>query len=380
LSEARKLALSTRGLLGLWLPPTLPNHDGWISWVFGDPAALPPDTSWYIDGSCFDGALPGLAATGFGAVAADPHGVIIAIACGKPPEFVRNAAGAEAWALRIVLANAVQAPRITTDCLGLVNQVGRGLEDATAAHKPLARIWKLIASSLDFTVPCGWVNKDFKWMPAHTSRSAVGVAIRSDGCPVTYLDWRFNRLVDKVAKTAAAKGRAPLAQRRLVAEACQAVEFSAALLGLTTHAANNYLTTEWRADGSAHTLVRRDSQPPAYYAKGRGTRPKATGPRAPPPPPPAPPAPTRAHSDADNARLEELHRAQLEHRRGAKARAKQAAEGLEDAREARALASWHLDRATAQASARPPEQPTAAQRLEALRLRVRTRQTDAPTF
>jgi len=251
-----------------------------------------------------------------------------------------------------------------------------GLEDATAARKPLARIWKLIASSLDYSVPRDWASKDFNWMPAHTSHAAVGVATRSDGRPVSYLDWRSNRLVDKVAKAAAARGRAPLAQRRLVAEAHQAVEFSAALLGLTTHAANNYLTTEWRADGSAHSLVRRDSQPPAFFARGRGTRPKATGPRAAPPPPPAPQAPARAQRDADNARLEELHRAQLEHRKGAKARAKQAAEELEDAKEARALASWHLERAAAQAPARQPERPSAAQRLEALRLRVRARNTD----
>jgi len=369
LSNPRKLALSTRGLLGLWLPPPLPNRDGWISWVLGDPAALPADTSWYVDGSCFDAALPGLASTGFGAVATDPNGEIIAIAYGRPPEFVRNAPGAEAWALRIVLANAVQAPCITTDCLGLVAQVGRGLDDATASWKPLARVWKLIATSLDFRVPHEWATRDFKWMPAHTTRAAVGVALRSDGRPVSYLDWRTNRVVDKVAKAAAARGRAPLAQRQLVTEACQAVEFSAALLGMTTHAANNYVTTEWRPDGSAHSLVRRDSQPPAYLARGRGTRPKATGPRAPPPALPAP-APARAQRDAENTRLEQLHRARLDHQKAAKTRAKQATEQHEDAQEARALATWHLDKAAAAAPERQPGRPTAAQRLEALRLRV----------
>ena len=144
---------------------------------------------------------------------------------------------------------------------------------------------------------------------------------------------------------------------------------------MTTHAANNYVTTEWRADGSAHSLVRRDSQPPAYLAKGRGTRPKATGPRAAPPALPAP-ASARAQRDAENARLEELHRARLDHQKAAKARAKQAAEEQKDAQEARALATWHLDRAAAAAPERQPDRPTAAQRLEALRLRVLARSAD----
>jgi len=215
-------------------------------------------------------------------------------------------------------------------------------------------------------------------MPSHTSRSAVGVTLRSDGNPVTYLDWRINRLVDKVAKVAAASGRAPWPQRRLVEEAHRAVEFSAALLGLTTRAANSFQTTEWRADGTAHTQLRRDSQPPAFYAKGRGARPKAAGPRPKPLPPPSPRTREREQRDADHARLEEQRRAQLEHLKGAKTRAKQAAEGLEDAKEARALATWHQDRATAQATARPPGQPSAAERLQALRLRVLARQADAP--
>jgi len=376
LSDARRLALSTRGILGLWLPPALPNKDGWIQWVLGGPASLPPDAAWYIDGSCFDNALPGLSAAGFAAVATDGNGAVVAIVYGRPPVFVRNAPGAEAWALHIVLANSVNTPRITTDCLGLVKQFDRGLGDAIAAHKPLARIWNLIASSLDFTVPEEWVNKEFLWMPSHTSRSAVGVTLRSDGNPVTYLDWRLNRLVDKVAKVAAASGRAPWRQRKLVEEAHRAVEFSAALLGLTTRAANNFQTTEWRADGTAHTQLRRDSQPPAFYAKGRGARPRAAGPRPKPLPPPSPRTREREQRNADHAHLEEQRREQLEHLKGAKTRARLAAAELDDAREARALATWHQDRAAAQAATRPPERPSAAERLEALRQRVLARQAD----
>jgi len=179
-------------------------------------------------------------------------------------------------------------------------------------------------------------------------------------------------LVDKLAKAAAALGRAPFALRRLLTDASQAVEHSAALLGLTTYAANSYKTTEWRADGSAHTLTRRDAQPPAYLARGRGARPKATGPRAtttPTQPQTQPDAACDADA-AEKARLEDLHQARLDHHKRARARAREATASLADAQDARALASWQRDQAAAPQRTRPADQPTAAERLEALRRRV----------
>jgi len=215
-------------------------------------------------------------------------------------------------------------------------------------------------------------------MPAHKARSAIGTALRSDGSPVTYLDWRANRLVDMLAKTAATRGRAPHALRSLLDVAAQAVEFSAALLGLTTHAANTYTTTEWRADGSAHTLTRRDAQPPAFLAKGRGQRPKATGPRTQrPPQQPCPTAPPNAQNDDERAALEDSLRARLDHHRAAKHRARQEAAERAEAQEARALAAWHHDQAAAPPRVRPAGGPTAAERLEALRRRVAAKAANA---
>jgi len=265
--------------------------------------------------------------------------------------------------------------------LGLINQLERGFGDALTSRKPLARIWSLIARSLDHTIPDGWAHRRFRWMPAHTSRNAVGTALRSDGQPVTYLDWRTNRLVDALAKLAAARNRTPLAWRRLLDEANKAVEYSSALLGLTTFAANNYSSTEWRADGTTHTLRRRDAQPPAYLARGRGQRPGATGPRARPPQQQLPPdsaAGTATAAEADErAALEQQLQDRLCYRRAAHTRAKQKAEELDDLKEARALAAWHRDRASAPRPAPEATQLTATERLDALRRRVAARAATA---
>jgi len=371
LSGPRRLALATRGMLGMWIPRPPSDPNGWLRWLIGDPAELTGEARWYIDGSCFDIRIPGHRATGFGILAVGEQGQVLAAAHGRPPEFVLNAPGAEAWALHIVLSHVAQPPMITTDCLGLISQLVRGFDDALSSRKPLARVWALIANSLDHAAPADWTHRRFRWMPAHKARSAIGTAFCSDGSPVTFLDWRANRLVDMLAKAAAARGRAPRALRSLLDVAAQAVEFSAALLGLTTHAANSYTTTEWRADGTAHTLTRRDAQPPAFLAKGRGQRPRATGPRPQQPlQRPHPAAPASAQDEGERATLENNLRARLDHQKAAKNRARQEAADRADAQEARALAAWHRDQAAAPPRQRPAGAPTAAERLEALRRRV----------
>jgi len=330
----------------------------------GDPARIPGDAEWYTDGPYMDGPLLGLGVTGFGVVATGLHGEVLAMANGRPPAFIRNAAGAEAWALHVVLSHTAEPPTITTDCLGLINQAARGLVDATMGHRSLARVWGLITADMDGVAPPLWIHNRFRWMPAHKSRAAVGTAIRSDGVPVSYQDWRTNRLADKLAKLSADRGRAPLALRTLLADASQAVEHSAALLGLTTYASNNFAETAWRDDGSACTLTRRDAFPPAFLATGRGARPGATGPRTSTAPATHPPP----RHDPDD----DLLAARLQHQRSAKHRARQAQADKDDAAEARGLRAWHLDRAAAPPTA-APSGPTAGERLAALRARVLAR-------
>ena len=88
------------------------------------------------------------------------------------------------------------------------------------------------------------------WMPAHLGVHAACGRRGSDGRPITVLDWRANRLVDKLASLVSA--RAPLAKpcSALLRSAKAAVLHAAAQLGAVTHAANHHVTWE-EADGGA---------------------------------------------------------------------------------------------------------------------------------
>jgi len=112
-------------------------------------------------------------------------------------------------------------------------------------------------------------------------------------------------------------------------------------------------------------------------ARGRGARPRATGPRAtatPTQPQTQPDAACEADA-AEKDRLEDQHRARLDHRKRAKARAREATADLADAQDARALAAWQKDLAATPLQTRPAGLPSAAERLEALRRRVAAKAT-----
>ena len=237
---------------------------------------------------------------------------------------------------------------------GLLQQLQRGAAGATDARRPLARLWGLIFAALDGSTPLDWIHRGFAWMSSHGSRAVVGHAMKSDGRPVTAIDWRANRLADGLAKQAAHRFRAPKELRDLLDTATRAVEHAAALLGLQTRAANNYPSTEWREDGTAHTTMRRDAMPRPYWAHGTGERPHAAAssrprttsrrPAAPPPPPTPPPAPD-----------------------GHAKKGRTTGDDQEALQEARFLAAWHQERAQLE---RKPQPTPARERLEALKQRV----------
>ena len=261
-----------------------------------------------------------------------------------------------------------QPPRIVTDCLGLLTQLERGLADGMAAHRPLARLWGLIAATLDNAVPQEWLKERLAWMPAHTSRAAVGRWLRSDGRPVSLRDWRANRLVDKLAKVAASHRALPKDLLRLLKNASDATEHAGACLGLATHAANNYRETSWRPDGTAVQTLRRDAWLPPYLDRGAGHRAKASGKRPLPQPTPA-----QADRDPNTDELDALERAareQLLHAKGASGRAKTATKLREAEAEGRGLQTWLTDKAAGAQPQRPQTGPTPAERMEALRQRV----------
>jgi len=372
LDEPRRLLVATRGLFALRLAIPRGRPGGWRRWLIGSPELADDSCTWYVDGSMVDGKWQGTARTGFGIVIVGPDGGVRGIALGSPPSWVTSAAGAEAWALLEVLQVSPGTPKIVTDCLGLIQQLERGGTDATGSRRPLARLWRLIFSVLDGQVPQEWLHREFVWMGSHSSKAAIGRAQKSNGEVVSATDWRANRLADGLAKMAAGRFRVPEELRRLLRTADRLVEYSAAALGMQTHAANNYQHTAWRDDGTAYTTKLRDATPRPYWAHGTGVRPNATGTRAKQPNPDAEPTkeaatsapPPAAPAETASERPREADR---------RLRAQSARQDREAQAETRFQTSWHLDQAQAP---RAPQPRTAAARLEELRLRVLRRAGD----
>ena len=96
-------------------------------------------------------------------------------------------------------------------------------------------------------------------MPAHGGRNTIGVAIKSDNTPVTRVDWRANKLVDLLAKSAAAPDRFGPAIRKRIEEASFGIRFSLCRLGCVTHAANHYKSAETLPSGEVIVNIKRDS-------------------------------------------------------------------------------------------------------------------------
>jgi len=202
-------------------------------------------------------------------------------------------------------------------------------------------------------------------MPAHGGRSSIGRARRSDGELVTLANGLGNRLADELAKAAAARSRVPARTRDLLATAAKAYSFCAARAGVATYESNNYAHTAAGSDGQLRQQRLRDALPPEAVRMGTAHG-SATdnlpldqhGCTA-----NAPPA---AHTGAPPTTAAGRH--------GHKAAAAAAALKRKDAeREAAFSRSWLAQRA--QTAPSPPAGPTAAERLEALRQRVRARQT-----
>jgi len=356
-------------MLALSLRVPKAGSDGWTKWLVGGPEDAHAEATWYVDGSFIDDGHPDAGRTGFAIAVVGPDGDVCGLCHGAPPAWITNAAGAEGWALYTVLRASPLPPRIVTDCLGLIRQLQRGLDDATAHFRPLARLWRLISLTLDGTVPEGWLDERFVWMPAHTSRAAAGKRTRSDGRPLTLRDWRCNRLADALAKAAVASDRLPAPLRALLKQAGRASDFAAASLGLVTHAANNYLHTDWGHDGTPTTTKKRDAWLPPYLNRGGGHRPRATGTRKRKRGEEQPGAPSPAAQREELQALETAAAERLKHAKEARGRARALTTLREAEREGRAVQAWYSQRAQAPIQ-REPGTPSAAERLAALRQRV----------
>ena len=172
--------------------------------------------------------------------------------------WISTTPGAEAWALLIVLHSSAGRLGIVTDCLGNVYIIRNGKERATHAFRPLARLWGLIFSALDDT-GAEVVDAGLTWMPAHTALHQVGVALRSDGKPISALDRRANGLADALTKHATEQHRVPPRTRRSLQEATEGIVFAAALAGVTCMAANNHRQSIMHPDGTTSVQVCRNA-------------------------------------------------------------------------------------------------------------------------
>jgi hypothetical protein len=209
-------------------------------WFLSPPEVIDTSWTWYIDGSFVGARLPGAGRTGFGIVIVAYDGTLIAYGSGNPPDWVLDASGAEAWALYAVIRMCNDFPRTITDCLNLLTFLEGGQQAAGASHKPLARLWNMIFPLCDDMVCASIINKLLIWMPSHNAVSSIGTALRSDGKYVTAIDWRANRLVDRLAKLAAAQHGVPDIAMRIFGQAHKAAEYCAAFLGTVTHRANHH--------------------------------------------------------------------------------------------------------------------------------------------
>ena len=184
-----------------------------------------------------------------------------------PPSWCTTAAAAEVWGLHKAVAQAAFTHLLRTDCQSLLTTAAAGTASATAASRPLARIWNLIACSLDGDIATLTRERRIAWLPAHQPLCSIGCRTLSNGQLLTGADWRANRLVDALAKKAAATAQAPRAIIRLLESARAAAKHAAALLGVVTHAAHNCSVPVQRPDGSWGTTTRRDAKQPEDRSK-----------------------------------------------------------------------------------------------------------------
>jgi len=354
LTPRRENLMVNNGLFALRAKFTRQRPAGWFRWLRRPHGDFPDTAKWYVDGSLMDGPSRLMAVTGYAIVVVAADGALLGCAYGAPPSWITTAGAAEAYAFYKVLSLNPFMPQVITDCLGVLRTLQQGKVVATAANRVNARLWVLIAACLDGAT---WEEAALRltWMPAHGSRSCVGAAVKSDGNPVTYYDWRANRLADLLAIAAASRFRVAAGVGGVVATAMRAYEHAAAVAGIVTHAANNRFTSTTLPDGSYLHHKTRDAAPPPSKNKAASEEHKKDEEASAAAPADAPKreplsatgtATTRTGTSTRTALLREAAR-----------------------QDARFVQSWHLDMAAKPRA--PPQGPTAAERLEALRLRVR---------
>ena len=258
--EPRQLQLlRTRGMLAIKVRAVAIPAEGSFTWV-KQPREdlLDGNERWYFDGSAMNATWRELCTTGYGIVVTARDGSLIGFGRGTPPNWIKTAPAAEAWALSQVLSMVPCPPAMTTDCNSLISTAAKGTSRATSAKAALARIWTRIASSLDGDTTRLVSSSILRWTLAHLSQASIGSCANGTDRVITAIDWRANRMADALAKEAAAEFAADAATIRLVKSAEEAARFHMALLGVVTHKAN-HCPVQKEVNGEWSWISKRDS-------------------------------------------------------------------------------------------------------------------------
>ena len=177
--------------------------EGAFQWT-EDPISLDlSNATVYIDGSASYGDMgPTFIRCDFAMLFVSKSGNLIGAGRGVPPDCVTSFAAAELWVLYYSLRHCSSIPIIITDCKGLLDAAKPGVGPSTGPQSKLARSWKMIANVLDDTARWSELASCLVWMPSHTSRDEHLNRLKSDGTPLSAIDWRANRLADANAKAA----------------------------------------------------------------------------------------------------------------------------------------------------------------------------------
>ena len=258
LTPARQQILADRAVVAIDIPtPTPQAESGRWHWTLRPPDLYDETYRWYIDGSRRHPRHHELAVTGCGVAVVDSLGRLVGLANATPPSWVASSAAAEAWALYLTLQEVAVLPVIITDCLGLLSTADAGVEAATSPKAANARIWRLICELLDGRI--AQLRRALIWMPAHTSVDQCRHRQRSDLKQVTTVDWRANQLADALAKEAALDDPRRRAAARYISNAEKALLHHAVLVGLATHEANNHRVVQVCSGGMQKEVLLRDS-------------------------------------------------------------------------------------------------------------------------
>ena len=363
LAPARKQALTDRATVAIEIPTPAPQVDtGRWQWVLEPDDMYDETHRWYIDGSRRYPTCHALTVTGCGVAVVNSQGSLVGLAKATPPKWITSSAAAEAWALYLTLQEVAALPIIITDCLGLLRTAEAGFAAATGPKMANARIWGLINELMGGQAT--QLHRALIWMPAHTSIDQCIHRLRSDLKPVSATDWRANQLADVLAKAAAVDDPRRRAAARFIDTSKRALLHHAVILGMATHGANNHLASHIDEDGNIKNVTLRDST--SLPANARRTRRAPAGIKR-----------KRKEAACEDELAGQAAGASVPRhllgitRTAERASTKRARAAAANAHEKSILASVVAD--TAQRLQRPANATSAAERLAALRVRVRLR-------